>query len=265
MHKKCLLCLVLFAIVISFGAMAFAEEDKPTCNTDLTVYSKYVWRGYELSKDSIVIFPSMTVGYKGFDMNVWGDFDTDYEGDNTGNNGTEWWETDWVLTYSNSLDVAGTALNWTLGWIYYDVDGADNEEVFAVLGLDVLLSPEISVWKGIEYGDDSWYYKLALSHSFPLDNGWSIDVGAWGSYMSIEGWAIDGGDYDELHDSTIWAGLNIPVNDWCTITPSINYSFPLSSDAEDVIERESFDFNHVTMSGGDSDWVYGGVNVNISF
>jgi hypothetical protein len=282
--KKYWACAVLVVMAISFASVVFAEEaDQPTCNLDLTFYSKYVWRGYELSKDSLVIFPSITVGYKGFDFNVWGDFDTDYEVKTPGTNDTKWWETDWVLSYSNSLDLGGTALNWTLGWIYYDVDGPeyDNEEIFTVLGLDCLLSPEISVWKGIQHDEETWYVKLSVSHSFPLDNGHSIDVGAWAGYYSIEDGEIDDDnvfgvllpnlkDYDEWHDCTIWAAYNIPVNDWCTITPSINYSFPLSDGAEDNIEFYSFDFQDELWSGhpdpsGDSDWFYGGVNVNIAF
>ena len=258
--KKALSCLVLVVFAISFASIALAQEaEKPTCNMDLTVYSKYVWRGFELSKDSVVIFPSITVEYKGFGFNVWGDFDTDYEGATTGNNSTEWWETDWVLTYSNALG----PVNWTLGWIYYDVDAGDDEEIFVVLGLDTILSPELSIWKGIEYGDDSWYYNLAVSHSFEMDNGWSLDVGAWAGYLSKEDFEVDENcivvdDYDELHDCTVWVGLNIPINEWCTVTPSINYSFPLSDEAEERIQCDSFD-------GDDDSWFYGGVNVNIAF
>lgn len=256
--KKYWACAVLVVMAISFASVAFAEEaDQPTLNMDLTFYSKYVWRGLELSKDSLVIFPSITVGYKGFDFNVWGDFDTDYDDDGftiPENNDTRWWETDWVLSYSNSFDLGAVALNWTVGWIYYDVDVGDDEEFFVVLGLDTLLSPEISVWRGIEYGA-SYYYHFALSHSFELANGHSVDVGGWVAYWD-EPYGDE--DYSEWHDCTIWVGYNIPVNDWCTISPSINYSFPLSNEAEDYIEAESFD-------GDDSQWFYGGVNVNVSF
>jgi hypothetical protein len=250
MIRKGLLGLVVVMFAISCGTMAFAEEaaDKPTCNLDMTFYSQYIWRGYELSKDSLVIFPSVTVGYKGFEMNVWGDFDTDYKGAKTGNNDTEWWETDWIFSYTNAVG----PVNWTVGWIYYDVDEADDEEVFVKLGLDCILSPEVSVWRGIEWGE-SWYYNLALSHSFPLNNGWSIDVGASAAYYDIEA-----DDYSAWHDGTVWAGLNIPVNDWCTVTPSINYTTALSDDAKDVIKASS-------ESGDDDDFIYGGVNVNISF
>ncbi|MBN2466582.1 MAG: hypothetical protein JXD19_00385 [Deltaproteobacteria bacterium] len=266
MTKKIVGCFLLLFLVFSFGSAAVAEEaEKPTCDFTLTFYSQYIWRGFELSKDSLVIFPSITVSYKGFGFNVWGDFDTDYEGANTGGNGTEWWETDWVLTYSNTLNVGFTDLNWTVGWIYYDVDGGEDEELFVILGLDTFLSPELSVWNGIEYGDDSWYFNFALSHSWDLpvcwpkaENKWSLDVGGWVSYYYIENGDLNGSDYEEWHDGTIWAGVNVPINDWCTITPSINYTFPLCDDSEDFLEAASFD-------GNDSDFFYGGVTLSVSF
>jgi hypothetical protein len=55
---------------------AAPAEDKPTGSLAVSALSKYVWRGYENTKDSIVVQPSMTVGYKGFSANVWGNLDT---------------------------------------------------------------------------------------------------------------------------------------------------------------------------------------------
>lgn len=38
------------------SVMALAEEaDSPSADASIGLYSKYVWRGYELSKDSIVV------------------------------------------------------------------------------------------------------------------------------------------------------------------------------------------------------------------
>ena len=270
--KKYLWGLVLFIFGISLGSFAFAQEEaeeaeKPTCDFSMTFYSKYVWRGLELSKDSLVMFPEITVSYKGFGFCLWGDFDTDYKLSHSGANDTKWWETDWVLTYSNSFNILDeTALNWTVGWIYYDCDDLwEDEELFIILGLDTFLSPEISFWNGIEYGTDSWYINFALSHSWDLNvcwpgeaSKWSLDVGGWIGYYYMEDADLDGSDYEEWHDATIWAGINIPINDWCTISPSINYSFPMTDDSEDLIEAWSFD-------GNDSDWFYGGVTLGISF
>jgi len=260
MMKKLCWGMTVFAFVVCCGSFVFAQDietkeaDKPTCDFSLTFYSQYIWRGFELSQDSLVIFPSITVSYKGFGFNIWGDFDTDYAGANTGNNDTEWWETDWVLTYSNSLCMTQDMdLNWTVGWIYYDTDAGEDEEVFVIRGLDTLLAPEVSGWRGIEHGE-SWYINLSLSHSFPLnEQGVTFDVGGWGSYYDI-----DDAHYHEFHDGTVWAGFTVPLNEWASVSPSINYTFPLTSDAEDFLEDASFD-------GDDSDFVYGGVTLNVAF
>ena len=123
MSKKKSFIVLLMLSSFVFTSLVFAEEaDKPTCSSSLGLYSQYIWRGYELSKESLVIFPSITVGYKGFGFNVWGDFDTDYYGATTGNNSSEWWETDMVLTYGNSIGLTSDVnLNWTLGWIDYRI------------------------------------------------------------------------------------------------------------------------------------------------
>ncbi len=252
--KKCLAVLfVLLSLILT--PMAYAEDaEKPTCSSSFSFYSQYIWRGYELSKESLVIFPSITVSYKGLGFNVWGDFDTDYYGTHTGNNNTEWWETDMVITYGNSFSLTPNMnLNWTLGWIYYDTDLGDDEEVFAVLGLDTLLSPKFSIYRGIEYGE-SWYMNLAVSHSFPLnDCGLTLDVGGWGSFYDIKR-----EDYSAWHDGNIWVGMTVPITDWCSAAPAINYSFPLSDKSDDFLKAASFD-------GDDSDFVYGGVTFNINF
>lgn len=270
-YSKLYAGLIVFLLSFTVGTISFAQEEateaeKPTCDASLTFSSKYVWRGFELSKDSLVMFPEVTVSYKGFGFCLWGDFDFDYEGANTGNNGSEWWETDMVLTYGNSIGM----LNYTLGWIYYDVDGADDEELFVVLGLDTFLSPEFSIWKGIEHGDDTLYINLGVSHSFELANGMSIDVGGWISYADFENWYTDpvtlaSEDVDDLADGCVWAGLNIPLNDWCTLTPAVNYVFPLSDDYEDLVEQLSFDYDWVNMRGGDSGFFFACVTLAVSF
>lgn len=256
-HSKFYVMLLVLFMSFMSGTVSFAQEvEKPTCDASLTFYSQYIWRAQELSKNSLVIFPEVTVSYKGFGFTLWGDFDTDYEGAGTDivsggeNNDTRWWETDMVLTYSNSFE----KLNYTLGWIYYDVDTGDDEEVFVVLGYDCLLSPEVSVWRGIEYGE-SWYTNFALSHSFEFENGHSFDLGANAGW-----WYHPYGDkdYDAWHDLNFSAGYNIPLNEFWTVSASINYTTTLSSEAEALADEISFD-------GDDHDFIYGGIAIAASF
>ncbi|MCJ7602617.1 MAG: hypothetical protein MUO63_14100, partial [Desulfobulbaceae bacterium] len=89
------------------ASTAWAEEE-PTADLSVSALSKYVWRGFELSKDSIVLQPSMTVGYKGFGFNLWGNLDTDQhefvavENENS----SSWTETDMTLSYDASCNFA---------------------------------------------------------------------------------------------------------------------------------------------------------------
>ena len=272
--RKLLACLVAVIAVFSFTSLCYAEEDEAVVNTkdeetaasedngltanlNVTMFSQYIWRGYELSKDSVVFFPSLTVGYKGFALNLWADLDTDYY--STGQ--FTLWETDLVLTYSNSVG----PLDFTGGWIMYDVDqapgtdipeggqgGVDNQEVFLILGFDTLLSPEFSVWREIQIGP-SWYMQLALSHAFDFNWGHSLDLGGWVSYMDSER-----DDYRSFHDGTVYTNYNVPLNDFFTVSATVNYTFPLSSSAKKVMQEASFD-------GDDSQFVYGGLSLDINF
>ncbi|HPD61687.1 MAG TPA: hypothetical protein PKV48_08030, partial [Thermodesulfobacteriota bacterium] len=73
------LILASFFLGLSLGSFCYGQEaeqpisppgettqateettpDRPTVNINTSLYSKYVWRGYELSKDSFVMFPQL--------------------------------------------------------------------------------------------------------------------------------------------------------------------------------------------------------------
>ena len=255
--KKSIAAVCVVVLWCFLCANAFAQEeqteeaDKPYVKASLAFFSQYIWRGYELSQDSLVIFPSMTIGYKGFDMNMWGDYDTDYN--TTGD--TTWWETDWVLTYSNSMP-GMEKLGYTLGFIKYDVDGGDNGEIFAILSYDTFLNPTVSAWREIETGEQ-YYFNFSISHGWALPCESSFDVGGWISYMNRPAHG-DVRSYGAMHDGNVWASITWPLNDYFSLTPSLSYSFPLSDSSEEEIEGASFD-------GDDDKFVYGGLTLNVAF
>lgn len=269
---KMIFLFVVFAVGMSSGPFSHAqeaekkstEESPPgpkagqkvipedyTASLNTSLYSKYVWRGYELSKDSLVIFPSATIGYKGFSFNVWVDFDTDYNNPRDGSRShTNLQETDLTLTYSNRIKP--WKLDWTVGWIYYHTDGtfADsptrNQELFGTLSWDVLLRPTLSVYTEIETGA-AWYVNFSLSHNFKVYRDWLLGVGGWVSYRYSEQ-----EDYSAMHDGNLWAGLTIPLTPFWSVTPKVQWSFPLSSQAAENISAASFNGTHNTF-------VYGGL------
>jgi hypothetical protein len=115
--KKMILVGLLTLSMLGAGASAtMAEEEMPTVDASVSIYSTYVWRGFGLSDDSIVIQPSMTVGYKGFAANLWGNLDTDYYATND----AKYNETDITLSYDGAYEKLG----YGVGYIYYALDAA---------------------------------------------------------------------------------------------------------------------------------------------
>jgi len=245
------------------AGMRLVPEDL-FANLNVSLYSQYIWRGYELSRDSLVIFPSMTIGYKGFAVNLWADLDTRFIGSPSKEFKLQ--ETDVTVSYSNSIKPI--KLNYTLGWILYDyqpsqkveaegagtilVKDTKNQELFLTLGLDTLLKPTFSVYQEIEVGQ-AWYFTLGLSHSFAVYKDWSLDLAGMVSYMHDKSNA----NFGNLHDGNISAGLKIPLNSYLSIKPNLQYSFPLSSDAARQIRNSSFDGHH-------NNFVYGGLILDVA-
>ncbi|MDY0104989.1 MAG: hypothetical protein RBS07_18800 [Lentimicrobium sp.] len=255
----------LFLVPLCYGQEGITEPeqpaeetiDRPTLNINTSFYSLYVWRGYELSHESFVMFPSVTLSWKGFSINWWGDIDTDYYGQP---DGLQCWEQDYLVWYSNSWQ----KLNYTLGYIHYNTKATDTQEIWIALGLSTFLNPTFSVWYDIE-DSGSWYYNLALSHSFPIckdyvfgNYDWSLDVGGWVSYYRQDDYTKYDINYSAWHDGNVWAGVKIPLSDICSITPKIQYSFPLSHKADKNLQAASFD-------GSDSQFVYGGLIFDYTF
>jgi hypothetical protein len=61
-----------------------------------------------------------------------------------------------------------------------------------------------------------------------------------------------------LPNANVWAGLNIPFKDGVSLTPSINYSFPMNDVKRDMSGEGNF-------RGLDSGFVFGGVDLKIPF
>lgn len=262
-RKKISLAVLGTLCCLQFGGVAMAEDEKPTADLSVSALSKYVWRGFEFSRDSIVLQPSLTVGYKGFSANAWGNLDTDLYSGST-NSLTE---TDLTLAYDWTMGPVGL----TAGYIYYGFDGfPDSQEIFVRAALDVMLTPTLSVYR--DYDNFSgWYTTLGVSHSVPLSEKISLDLGAQVGYLAAE----DANDYEEVnssfvgtgdaysgfHDGLLTASVTIPVTEYISVTPGINYSFPLTSKASDLIESKSLR----GAGSGDNDFIYGGVTVSMAF
>ena len=249
---------------------AAADASKPTAAVDLGVFSQYIWRGLELSHNSVVIQPSVTLGYEGFSFNVWGNMDTDLKTRNSNASTSRYTETDLTLSYAKTLG----PVKLTGGYIYYALGGTppagssdinasslDSQEVFVSATLDTILSPTLSVYREIAHSP-AWYVNLGISHSQPIVDKITLDLAASaGYYYSDTTNMVEVNDpeskYRELHNGLISAGFTIPFGEYFSVKPMIAYSFPLSSKADDYITAASI--------GDNSNFVYGGVTLSMAF
>jgi hypothetical protein len=247
-------------LIFSSNTLWAVEEAKPSASADVGIFSQYIWRGYELSKDSAVIQPSVTVGYKDVSFNLWGNLDTDFYSDPR--HEAKFNETDMTLSYSKSFGM----VNLGVGYIYYALNAIDDsQEIYLSVGLDTLLSPTLTVYREIAHLP-SWYISLGISHSIELMKKITLDLaGSAGYYYSDDDDFVQVDDtltpttdkYRNFHNGLVSVGLTIPVAKYFTIKPLIAYSFPLTNEADNLIKSTSF--------SNESDFVFGGVTANISF
>ena len=237
------------------------ETEKPTASAEAAFLSQYIWRGFELSKDSLVIEPSLTVGYKGFSVNLWGNLDTRYAGDP--NEDSKWTETDFTLSYSKDLGPFAIGV----GYIYYALATTrfDSQEFYGSIGLNTLLTPTLTLYREVAHLP-AWYLSFGLSHSFELPRNMSLDLaGSVGYYYSDDNTFTEYNDdltptnkkYRDFHNGLLSATLTIPFGKYFSFSPTVAYSFPLSEQADNLITATSF--------SGKSDFVYGGAKFSMTF
>lgn len=269
--------LLVFTLLVVPGAQLQAEEDKPTGDFTAAVLNQYIWRGYELSRNSIVIQPSMTLGYKGFSANIWGNLDTKPYSAAGASYASAWNETDLTLSYSKTLGL----FNVGGGYIYYSLaslnkdaaDRDDSQELFATVGLNTLLSPTLTLYKEIDHYRN-WYFLLGISHVFELSKMVSLKLAASASYLlstdaekypKFDGNALPTTDkFSNFHDGSVSAALPIKATDRITITPTLSYIFPLTGDAKD--EMKGYGLKGTALpSERDSSFLVGGILASFSF
>jgi len=242
--KKIKLMVVFFIFgLIFFPQISQGEQAKDvTGSVALATYNQYIFRGYEIGKSGLVIQPSMTVSLKGFSATLWGNMDTNQRNTKTATFNQEfkkgWNETDLTLSYTHEIK----NLSITGGYIYYGTKYADEtEEVFVALSYKTIANPTITVYRDITNYKGT-YINLGLSHSFPIYKEMTIDLASGIGYFIGESdyWktyerstaTYTGSKYRGFHDGMVKMGLTIPVKKVFLIQPTVQYWFPLSSDAK---------------------------------
>ena len=275
----------LLAILLLIAAMlpdiSLAEEvkteGKATGELSVSALSSYIWRGQEFTRNSIVVQPSATISYKGFNFNAWGNLDTKPYSLAADNYAGKYTETDLTLSYSKVLGIVQVGC----GYIYYALgapySGAaaplDSQEIFVTVGLNTLLSPTLTAYKEIDHYHQ-WYFLLGVSHTFALHEKVGLKVAATASYLKSE----DEGTYSKydsnsvaitekynnFHDGTVSISIPVAITKNLTVTPTASYVFALGDDAK--YEMKGRGLQGVSSPADrDSSFLYGGVTVSFTF
>lgn len=243
MKKRFFVAVFFLVFFFSVSQGSCGEEKKDISGSASTgIYNQYIFRGYEIGKSGLVIQPSMTLSLKGFSATLWGNLDTNQRNTKTATFNQEfkkgWNETDLTLSYTYTIK----DLSLTGGYIYYGTRYADEtEELFLTLAYKTIASPTLTIFRDITSYKGT-YINLGLSHSFPLYKDTTLDIASslgyfmgesdyWKTYNRTTG-LYDGKKYRGFHDGMVKAGLTIPVKKVILIQPSVQYWFPLSSDAK---------------------------------
>jgi len=224
----------------------------------------------------VVIEPSVTIGYKGFSLNVWGNMDTRPYSVGDAQYASQYTETDYTLSYSRKFGI----LQVTPGYIYYALGapyaGAAAplaaQEVFLNLGLDTILQPTLTAYKDIDHYRE-WYFLLGVSHTFEFNKVVSLKLAASASYL-LSTDATTYAKYDSnsvattdkfnnFHDGTASVSLPIAVYKTLSVTPILSYVFPLSDDAK--YEMKAKGLEGVDPTQRNSTYLYGGVTLSCTF
>ena len=267
MRNKILAFATSMIMALLCAANVPADEERPAADLSVGLLSAYIWRGQELSKDSLVIQPSATFSYKGFSANIWANYDTDLYTDIQGLDNLT--ETDYTLSYGHDFGL----LDARLGYIYYALDQAeDSQELFLSAALDVLLSPALTIYRELAHYPGT-YLTFEVSHSIPFHNGTSMCMSLLGSALfSDDSGAYPDPDHEDdgysgLHHGKASISLSIPLRSlihdpaakYFTLTPEVNWVFPLSGDgSNDMADRALGD-------SGNNNFVYGGATLSLSF
>jgi len=276
--------------VASETAKALVVEEKPTGDFTVAAMSQYIWRGYELSRNSIVVQPAATIGYKGFSANIWGNLDTRPYFSGTGNTSyaSTLNETDLTLSYTKNLGLFSIGA----GYIYYGLaalnkdapDRADAQEIFATVSLNTILSPTLTAYMEIDHYRN-WYFLFGVSHAFEFNKMVSLKLAAsasyllgtyadatlfnagagYGGYPKFDGNSKATNDkFSNFHDGTVTVSLPIKATGYITITPMISCVFPLSDNAKNEMKGQGLK-GVASPADRNSSFIVGGLMASFAF
>lgn len=249
MVKRILVRFLLVSILIVGIRIAdvYAEEgilkNSPLeVSADISVNSKYIWRGFTLDDDP-VMQQGIYVGAYGFTASMWGSFDIAADDSLYSD------EVDYVIDYTYQFD----NFSLSIGHTHYDfpLSGTASKEFYVGTGLNIPLSPTLTCYH--DYGEedsgggDGDYVVLGISYSSPL--GESPIILDLSGHVGYNHELFINGDGEDV---AIGLGLAIPLTEKISFSPNLNYSIPFG-------DLES------SGDGNQDDKFYGGFTLAFGF
>ena len=230
---------------------AHAEEAAGKGYASAALASRYVWRGQTLS-EGLVVQPTVGITLGGFAANLWSNVDLDNSEED--DDGIVMNETDLTLSYTMPIG----PVNATAGFIHYDFDGGDTQELYLTCALATLLNPTLSLYYDIDEGEGG-FAVLGASHAFPVGPVSLTAGGSLGFNLGDEAMGVDadGDAFTGLYYGELSLATSIPLFKNVSLDPRIAYSTALGDDGEFAIESISAD--------GKKDLFYGSIAITAAF
>lgn len=247
-----MLAFAVVACVLTAAACAEDEEaaSDVSAGAAVGVLSHYASRGAVISNEPVVQAEGW-VSWNGWTLDTWSNVDlTD---DNVAP--LRLTETDWAVSYGFSIEPVAVEI----GYIYYTFPNfhvEDTEEAFVTLGLDWVVSPELTTyWDFDEVGGT--YTSFALSHCTPLpwqSAGQDVSLAVsgavgYGDSNYVAGCFDDVGS--SFVDLVLGVEVTVPLSEHASLVPSLSYMQVLDGELRECTEN--------------SEALYGGVSLVVEY
>lgn len=212
------------AMLASATTASAAEFGGVSVSASVDYVSEYVFRGVSFANTSIQ--PGVELGFGGFSAGVWS---SSAIGSNSALAGDEidlYAGYGWNLTEKLSASVGATIFHFpgADGLFSFDSDTLGSTlEVYGGVAYDTLLAPSFNLY--YDFTLDAFTLEGSLSHSFPVAEKTSFDLGVTGGHVTVN----NAGNYEWATGS---ASLGYALTDSTSFYVGANYTL----NSEDLLD-----------------------------
>lgn len=243
--RKASILLGAAALPITLAMPNTAAAQDVALSAGVDYVTEYVFRGVSLADEAWQ--PYVEAGFGNFTAGVWASLAMGEGSDDID-------EIDFYASYSlpvgegYSVDLGATYYHYPAGGGLFETEdgAAGTYEVFGSVGFDAPLSPSLTAFYDLTL--EAFTIEGGVSHSLPLGEVLSVDLGASAGLVDGDGFSYEYGSAS--------AALTAPLGE--KATGYVGANLALSSE-------DSLNFKELLAGGGRSDHVWLGVGISTSF